>query len=59
MTQNAEKIAQTIHCFGTLYGFSRFLFFSFGFCLRPVSEADAKGLGTTICPPTPFVDFFF
>jgi hypothetical protein len=32
------------------------------FCLWPVSEADAKGLGTTICPPThptPFVDFFF
>jgi hypothetical protein len=32
------------------------------FCLRPVSEADAEGLGTTISPPhppTPFVDFFF
>jgi hypothetical protein len=29
------------------------------FCLRPVSEADAEGLGTTISPPSPFVDFFF
>jgi hypothetical protein len=35
---------------------------SISFCLRPVSEADAEGLGTTISPPThpptPFVDFF-
>jgi hypothetical protein len=30
------------------------------FCLRPVSNADAEGLGTTISPlthPPPFVEF--